>query len=372
MKKKFLSVFLTLVMIVAALPKTGLNVQAERVKYGINGNWRDKYGYPNEGTLSCKLNDDTKEATIIGGRNFWITAANPYSYCIPSTLSIEGTKYTVTAIGKDAFKSMKYLKTPDTLKYIEEGAFYGSEIERLDLSESINLKVIPKEAFMNCNNLYGVDLPNGLIKIDQDAFKNFLIKEVTFPETVSELGISAFENCKNLKKIDLSLAKNLKSIPEKAFSGSSPSIIKFPDSVSNISPLAFSPFTAETWIKSINIPAGLSCTDATEFLKRLYGITIEVLTISPKIKEIDMSQFKTLDFKRLIIPHQSELSSVIGSNHIPTIEISEEADEEIKITEMFRAVAKESVSIENTLAGTSKWYCGDMFSSHKILSKKRT
>lgn len=366
MKKKFLSVFLTLVMIVTALPKTVLNVQAEWVKYGINGNWRDKYGYPNEGTLSCKLNDDTKEATIIGGRNFWITAANPYSYCIPSTLSIEGTKYTVTAIGKDAFKSMKYLKTPDTLKYIEEGAFYGSEIERLDLSESINLKVIPKEAFMNCNNLYGVDLPNGLIKIDQDAFKNCLLKEVTFPETVSELGISAFENCKNLKKIDLSLAKNLKSIPEKAFSGSSPSIIKFPDSVSNISPLAFSPFTAKTWIKSINIPAGLSCTDATEFLKRLYGITIEVLTISPKIKEIDVSRFKTLDFKRLIIPHQSELSSVIGSNHIPTIEISEEADEEIKITEMFRAVAKESVSIDNTLTGISKWYCGDMFSSHKI------
>ena len=366
MKKKFLSVFLTLVMIVTALPKTVLNVQAEWVKYGINGNWRDKYGYPNEGTLSCKLNDDTKEATIIGGRNFWITAANPYSYCIPSTLSIEGTKYTVTAIGKDAFKSMKYLKTPDTLKYIEEGAFYGSEIERLDLSESINLKVIPKEAFMNCNNLRFLELPNGLIKIDQDAFKNCLLEEVTFPETVSELGISAFENCKNLKKIDLSLAKNLKSIPEKAFSGSSPSIIKFPDSVSNISPLAFSPFTAKTWIKSINIPAGLSCTDATEFLKRLYGITIEVLTISPKIKEIDVSRFKTLDFKRLIIPHQSELSSVIGSNHIPTIEISEEADEEIKITEMFRAVAKESVSIDNTLTGISKWYCGDMFSSHKI------
>lgn len=370
MKKKFLSVFLTLVMVVTALPKTVLRVQAELIEYEINGNWRCEYSRTYERTITCKINDDTKEATIIDGS----TPECPNEFRIPSTILIKGTKFTVTAIGKDAFKrNKKYLKTPDTLKYIEEGAFYGSEIERLDLSESINLKVIPKEAFMNCNNLYSVDLPNGLIKIDQDAFKNCPLKEVTFPETVSELGISAFENCKNLEKIDLSLAKNLKSIPEKAFSGSSPSIIKFPDSVSNISPLAFSPFTAETWIKSINIPAGLSCTDATEFLKRLYGITIEVLTISPKIKEIDMSQFKTLDFKRLIIPHQSELSSVIGSEVKPTIEISEEADEEIKITEMFRAIAaKGSVTIENTLAGTSKWYCGDMFSSDKILSKKRT
>lgn len=321
MKKKFLSLFLTLVMVVTALPKTVLRVQAEWIQREINGKWRDEDGNPFEGTLSCKLNDDTKEATVIGGYNFWNTGACPNHYCIPSTLFIKGTEYTVTAIGKDAFKDISYLMTPDTLKYIEEGAFCGSKIQHIDLSKSINLKVIPKEAFMNCNNLRFVDLPNGLIKIDQDAFKNCPLEEVTFPETVSELGISAFENCKNLEKIDLSLAKNLKSIPEKAFSGSSPSIIKFPDSVSNISPLAFSPSTAKTRIKSINIPAGLSCTDATEFLKRLYGITIEVLTISPKIKEIDMSQFETLG--RLIIPHQSELSSVIGSNDMPTIEISE-------------------------------------------------
>lgn len=54
-------------------------------------------------------------------------------------------------------------------------------------------------------------------KVDKAAFKNAAVTAVVIPKTVTEIGDSAFENCKNLKSV--TIPAGVTSIGKKAFSG---------------------------------------------------------------------------------------------------------------------------------------------------------
>ena len=60
---------------------------------------------------------------------------------------------------------------------------------------------IGMEAFQMCRTIDAVKLPNDMKEIDQAAFRGSSITNIDFPEGI-EIGFSAFEDCKNLKKIE--------------------------------------------------------------------------------------------------------------------------------------------------------------------------
>lgn len=87
--------------------------------------------------------------------------------CYPSRK--DGISYTVpdgiTVIGRDAFYESRQLQQvilPDTLKQIEDHAFFCSGIEKIRIPDGV--KTINKTAFQNCNELKEIYLPKNLEK----------------------------------------------------------------------------------------------------------------------------------------------------------------------------------------------------------------
>lgn len=98
---------------------------------------------------------------------------------IPSTLTIDDEKYTVTQIGARAFYSMGANLTgkvsiPSTVTYIGGRAFASSKITGLSFPDGCNVTTFGRYAFQNCSNM---------------AYENPDLSKVTL------LGISAFSGC---------------------------------------------------------------------------------------------------------------------------------------------------------------------------------
>ncbi len=88
---------------------------------------------------------------------------------IPSSLG----DYTVTVIGKEAFKDVQtitVIRTPDTLTKIEEYAFANSSVKKALMNRSPLLTEIGEYAFSECKNLVQTDMPHNLETLGDYAY----------------------------------------------------------------------------------------------------------------------------------------------------------------------------------------------------------
>lgn len=88
---------------------------------------------------------------------------------IPSSLD----DYTVTVIGKEAFKDVQTItvvRTPDTLTEIEDYAFANSSIKKALMNRSPLLTKIGAYAFSECKNLVQTDMPASLETLGDYAY----------------------------------------------------------------------------------------------------------------------------------------------------------------------------------------------------------
>ena len=177
----------------------------------------------------------TVEVTYRG--NSYSSYINVYtgSIVIPSTVTYYGTTYSVTSIGKEAFRGCTGLTSVaigSSVTSIGEDAFEGcsglTEVNITDLSawckigfenstsnplyyahhlklngtEITNL-VIPDEiteikryAFGRCSGLTSVTIPNSVTSIGKSAFLDCSgLTSVTIPNSVTSIGDSAFNMC---------------------------------------------------------------------------------------------------------------------------------------------------------------------------------
>ena len=116
---------------------------------------------------------------------------------VPSTVTIEGDEYTVTAIGSAAFQNSTTLKSvsiPNTITEIGDNAFSG------------------------CRNMTAIDLPSSLTTIGEYAFYNCKkLASIVISASVESIGSSAFQDCEALATVDLSNATSLTTIGDNAF-----------------------------------------------------------------------------------------------------------------------------------------------------------
>lgn len=184
---------------------------------------------------------------------------------IPSSVVYENKTYTVTKISRGAFMSCSKLtkiEIPSTVRTIESQAFYGckslksiklpegleevsfglfqkcSSLESIYLPSSI--KTIAANTFDGCNSLVTLELPANLTGIiDEETFRDcWLLKSLTIPSGITQIGEYAFRNCVNLKS--LKLPETLKDIEHGAFLVcSSLTSFEIPSNVKNICNSAF-------------------------------------------------------------------------------------------------------------------------------------
>ncbi len=171
-------------------------------------------------------------------------------YVVPETVR------TISAHAFNGVIGLTEIEIPDEVIFLNDYMFANcSNLERVVLPE--NTTAIPFGAFLNCNSLKSIDLGSSLEVIEQSAFSNSALTEITIPDTIKYVRKDAFYNNKNLETVRM--GKNVEYVNEEAFfacslkdyyissevvternvSGVDATVIHFTDGVKEISSEAF-------------------------------------------------------------------------------------------------------------------------------------
>lgn len=149
-----------------------------------------------------KINEDQQNVTITDIVDCPKSLEIPHSiihtdnreYCVSSVFIIGGT-------GSDnglVCESITFASGITKIKIVR-----NTTIKELTLPETIT-ELIPR-SFEGCENLERVFLPSKLVKIGYFSFKGCKnLEEIIIPDSVQEIGLSTFAGCVSLKKVILS------------------------------------------------------------------------------------------------------------------------------------------------------------------------
>ena len=153
----------------------------------------------------------------------------------------------------------------------EEVAVNIPETSVPETSSSIN-EVFTKEDAKKFT-LNHVQIPEGVIRIDNEAFKdNQKIEAVVLPTSLKEIGDSAFECCSKL--LTINIPENVTDIGKCAFKGcSSITSIKLPDSITRINAECFAGCEK---LKDFKIPSSVSHISRHSFMNCASIVDIEI------------------------------------------------------------------------------------------------
>ena len=103
-------------------------------------------------------------------------------------------------------------------EYDDEYDEWKESIETIDFSKAKNVEIIDERTFSYFSNLkYVLNLPQNLIKIGEEAFRESLIKEINIPNGVQEIDDYAFIHCIKLNLVYI--PHSLKKIGKCVFGG---------------------------------------------------------------------------------------------------------------------------------------------------------
>ena len=144
---------------------------------------------------------------------------------------------------------IKDIEFPANLKNIGNYAFYNCKSLTGNLNLPNTLQTIGRKAFANCSELNGtITIGSGITNIPEKAFQNCskLTGNLTIPNTVTEIGEWAFSGCEGLNG-ELNYNSTCANIKDFTFSNCNFSKIKLPSTVTQIGILAFNN-AKEIWI----------------------------------------------------------------------------------------------------------------------------
>lgn len=228
MKKRFVSLLVALSITLTFLPIGAVAAAPNKIP---------------QGNLIYTVNADGESVTVSG------TSGSPTQLTIESSISDNGTNYTVTKIAMWAFNNARNTLTEVTLPNTVDEIGY--------------------QAFFNCSNLTKVIIPEGVTKIGQAAFYGCSqLTSITIPSTITNMD-TAFSG--NTALSHVTLTNGISNISSMAFKGCTGlTEIKVPESVGQIGPNAFNGCTnlkrvlLEKNIKTININAFKDCTNLSD------------------------------------------------------------------------------------------------------------
>ena len=136
-------------------------------------------------------------------------SSNPYSgytrpsgvLQIPSSVIYNGTTYSVTSIGGDAFmycRGLTSVTIPNSVTSIGNYAFWEcSGLTSVTIPNSVTS--IGHGAFRGCTGLTSITIPNSVTSIGREAFDGCTgLTSVTIPNSVTSIGDFAFSHCSSL------------------------------------------------------------------------------------------------------------------------------------------------------------------------------
>ena len=205
------------------------------------------------------------------------------------------------ALTKTTFKTFNEFQYFTSVKTVPDSYFItASSLREITFPKSIT--TIGLLAFKGCTNLTAVVMSEGVKTINREAFsgcKN--LTNIYLPESVTLIGNSAFQNCSSLTSIII--PESVTSIGDSAFRGcSSLTSINIPESVTSIGSDAFSGCSSLT---SIIIPESVTSVGRGVF----YGCS--ALTKVEIFCSISSFPHSTSDFYHGFFEGCSSLTSII-------------------------------------------------------------
>jgi len=305
--KKFMSVFLSLTVMVGVVSASGLTVKVkadhlETEPYDATSgfNYFDNDDFTGI-VLSCfdppaGFNGDLQIPPTIEGKPVVKIESGTFCGCdkilkvtIPNTITkIEDNTFdfcknitevnipsTVTSIGEGVFNDCTSLTNinvdaANTKFKSVSGVLYSADGKTLfaypkaraqDVNIPAGITTINGEAFQACKSLIHITIPAGVTSIGYRAFKDCeQLPSIDIPMGVSSIDEGAFCNCVNLTKA--TIPNSVKSIGENAF-GSCTKLtdVTLPNSIESIGNDCFS----ETDLTSITIPSSLKSIGESSF-----------------------------------------------------------------------------------------------------------
>ena len=177
----------------------------------------------------------------------------------------DGTPYTITALGVEAFWNcgsyLTAITLPDGLESIGDKAFYScASLTAIDIPSSVTS--IGEEAFRSCTSLKDVTLPDGLESIGSYAFNSCTsLTAIEIPSSITSIAENTFGGCTSLK--DVTLPDGLESIGSYAFRDCTRlTAIEIPSSITSIGTSAFNGCTR---LKDVTLPEGLQSIGVAAF-----------------------------------------------------------------------------------------------------------
>ena len=187
--------------------------------------------------IKYSLDENTHTATVVDvvkdrgwGDNSSITEAN-----IRSSVTYKGTSYRVTKINNYAFLECNRLQTvsiPNSIQTIGKGAFRRCTALT---TVAISAKEIGEEAFQDCTNLQYITLNEGVTKIGENAFWG-KFTSITIPNSVTVIGSGAFK-APQLQSVKF--GSGIRRIESSTFAGTSLREVVIPQNVTYIGESAF-------------------------------------------------------------------------------------------------------------------------------------
>ena len=183
---------------------------------------------------------------------------------IPSTVTYNGTTYSVTSIGEQAFGNcwgLTSVTIGNSVTSIGERAFRNcSGLTSVTIGNSVTY--IGGGAFDGCSGLTSVTIPNSVTYIGGGAFDGCSgLTSVTIPNSVTSIGNLAFRGCSGLTSV--TIPNSVTSIGGDAFSGCSGlTSVTIPNSVTYIGWKAFSGCSGLT---SVTIPNSVTSIEWSAF-----------------------------------------------------------------------------------------------------------
>ena len=164
--------------------------------------------------LLCSLGVSAQTTFTIGNLEYTTTSDSTVSVgkngtpigelVIPTNVEYEGTQYSVTSIGNDAFaycSGLTSIDIPNSVTSIGDRAFRRcSGLTSITIPNSVTS--IGAGAFSGCSGLTSVTIPNSVTSIGSEAFSGCTgLTSVTIGNSVTSIGWAAFSDCSGLTDI---------------------------------------------------------------------------------------------------------------------------------------------------------------------------
>ena len=153
---------------------------------------------PNGDTLYYKIIGDNVVKVFYTSEDFDQYARLTGTLVIPSTVTNQGTTYTVTTIGNFGGTNYSAVDFPNTITHLEQDCFAQcTTLTAVALPNSVF--EIGQYAFYGCTALATVTLPNSVWVIGNSAFGgDTALRSVTLPDSTSLVGDAPFAGCTGL------------------------------------------------------------------------------------------------------------------------------------------------------------------------------